>query len=119
MVRPACKCQLQASGTRQITDHASVHKRHSAHDPRTADERRVPRRQPFSLTREQSVSPVQKGRRCTYSNFDWLGYFPGGLNYETHGRQGREGPRSNGLAVNSYTREIGKRNPQRGSLVPT
>ena len=62
MVRPACKCQLQASGTRQITDHASVHKRHSAHDPRTADERRVPRRQPFSLTREQSVSPVQKGK---------------------------------------------------------
>ena len=60
MVRPACKCQLQASGTRQITDHASVHKRHSAHDPRTADERRVPRRQPFSLTREQSVFPVQK-----------------------------------------------------------
>ena len=55
MVRPACKCQLQASGTRQITDHASVHKRHSAHDPRTADERRVPRRQPSSLTREQSV----------------------------------------------------------------
>ena len=59
MVRPACKCQLQASGTRQITDHASVHKRHSAHDPRTADERRVPRRQPFSLPGAVSVSSAE------------------------------------------------------------
>ena len=70
MVRPACKCQLQASGTRQITDHASVHKRHSAHDPRTADERRVPRRQPFSLTREQKV--------YVQILIGLLGLFPGG-----------------------------------------
>ena len=24
-------------------------------------------------------------RRSRYTNFDWLGYFPGGLNYETQG----------------------------------